>query len=255
MLQLKGLRKQFGDVTALGGVDLTVSSGETVALIGSSGCGKSTLLRMVIGLERPDAGQVALQGAPLPTQSQAIASWRRRMGYVIQEGGLFPHLDGRDNVALQARYFGWAEPCIAARVDALRQLVHLPEDCLERYPRQLSGGQRQRLSLMRALMLDPDVLLLDEPLGALDPMIRSELQRDLRQIFRRLGKTVLLVTHDVAEARYLGDRLVLMAQGTILQQGTYDDLRNTPATPFVRDFLEAQRPLLDDDALGEEKTP
>lgn len=251
MLELRGLTKRFGDLTALGGIDLTVEAGTCVALIGSSGCGKSTLLRMAIGLERPDAGQVVLQGAPLPTESHAIANWRRRMGYVIQEGGLFPHLDGRGNVALQARYFGWAEDCIAARIDSLRQLVHLPADCLERYPRQLSGGQRQRLSLMRALMLDPDVLLLDEPLGALDPMIRSELQRDLRQIFRRLGKTVLLVTHDVAEARYLGDRLVLMAEGQILQQGTYGDLYSSPATPFVRDFLAAQRPLLDEDEAAD----
>lgn len=243
MLTLTDIGKRFGAVVALDAVDLTVEAGETVALIGPSGCGKSTLLRSIIALEVPDTGQLTLDGESLPHADDGrLRDWRRRMGYVIQEGGLFPHLDGRDNVALQARYFGWDEGTLAARLEELRELVHLPPECLDRFPHQLSGGQRQRLSLMRALVMDPEVLLLDEPLGALDPMIRAELQQDLRQIFQSLGKTVVLVTHDLWEARRLGDRLVLMLEGRIVQQGRYEDLEQNPATPFVHRFLDAQRP-------------
>lgn len=244
MLKLHRLTQRYGAVTALDDVSLDIAAGETVALIGPSGCGKSTLLRLVVALAFPDSGQIHLHGESLVDADGArLSAWRRRMGYVIQEGGLFPHLNGHDNVALQARYFGWSPEDVTRRIETLRRLVHLPPDCLERFPRQLSGGQRQRLGLMRALMLDPEVLLLDEPLGALDPMIRADLQRDLRDIFRELGKTVLVVTHDVAEARYLGDRLVLMADGRIVQQGQYEDLLQRPATPFVQRFLAAQRPL------------
>ena len=163
------------------------------------------------------------------------------MGYVIQDGGLFPHLTGRANVAIAAECLGRDPASIAARVDELRQLVRLPGDALDRYPAQLSGGQRQRISLMRALMLDPALLLLDEPLAALDPMIRADLQEDLRDIFRALAKTVLLVTHDMGEALFFGDRIVLMREGSIVQEGTPEDLLHRPADPFVSRFIQAQR--------------
>ena len=166
---------------------------------------------------------------------------RRKMGYVIQDGGLFPHLTAEANVTLMARHIGWPRERIEPRLAELLGLTQLARDTLGRFPAQLSGGQRQRVSLMRALMLDPDVLLLDEPLGALDPMIRSDLQEDLARIFRSLAKTVVLVTHDLGEAAYLGEHLVLLREGRTVQQGTLAELAGAPAEPFVERFLRAQR--------------
>jgi len=163
------------------------------------------------------------------------------MGYVIQEGGLFPHLSVRDNVTVMARYLRRDASWIDCRLNELAQLVRLPEEMLKRFPAQLSGGQRQRVSLMRALMLDPDLLLLDEPLGALDPMIRYELQQELKAIFSQLGKTVIMVTHDIAEAAFFGQTLVLMRDGHIVQAGPFKELAQTPVEPFVEQFITAQR--------------
>jgi osmoprotectant transport system ATP-binding protein len=163
------------------------------------------------------------------------------MGYVIQDGGLFPHLDAAQNVTLMARHLGWPSTRIEARLDEIVRMTRFPGEALDRYPLQLSGGQRQRVALMRALMLDPDVLLLDEPLGALDPLVRRELQDDLAALFVSLRKTVVLVTHDLDEAAFFGGRLVLMREGRIVQQGSLDDLLRRPADPFVSVFVKAQR--------------
>jgi osmoprotectant transport system ATP-binding protein len=163
------------------------------------------------------------------------------MGYVIQEGGLFPHLTAGDNVTLMARQMNWGRDRIAKRLQELAAITRFPRDGLDRFPLQLSGGQRQRVSLMRALILDPDVLLLDEPLGALDPMIRTELQADLKSIFQELEKTVVLVTHDLGEAAFFGDVIVLIREGQIVQTGTLPELLQTPAEPFVTNFINAQR--------------
>jgi osmoprotectant transport system ATP-binding protein len=239
MLEVRQLVKRFGGQTALGPIDLVAPEGKNTVLIGPSGCGKSTLLRLLNGLLQPDGGSVRFGGSEVSPDS-ALAV-RRRMGYVIQDGGLFPHLTGLGNAALLARYLGWSRDRVARRAAELAALVRLPEEMLERYPAQLSGGQRQRVSLMRALMLDPPVLLLDEPLGALDPIVRSELQEDLREIFRELGKTVVLVTHDIGEAWYFGDELVLLRDGTIVQKGTLEDMMERPADEFVTRFLKAQR--------------
>jgi osmoprotectant transport system ATP-binding protein len=243
MIILDSVTKRYGDTVAVGGVDLEADAGATTVLIGPSGSGKSTLLRLIIGLIRPDAGTVRVQGDPL--QSSTLRAQRHRMGYVIQEGGLFPHLTGRRNASLLAHHLGWGDDRIEARIRELTDLVQLAPDRLAQYPDELSGGQRQRVSLMRALMLDPDVLLLDEPLGALDPMIRADLQDDLRAIFRRLGKTVVLVTHDVGEAAYFGDHVVLLRQGTVEQRGTMHNLVHDPASDFVTSFIQAQRAPLD----------
>ena len=241
MFELAAISRSFGPVSAVSGVTLTVARGRTTVLIGPSGCGKSTLLRLMNGLEPPDAGAVAFDGeAVTPATAPAL---RRRMGYVIQEGGLFPHLTAAGNVALMARWLGWDAARIEARMGKLAALVQLPEDTLSRYPAQLSGGQRQRVGLMRALMLDPDALLLDEPLGALDPIIRFELQDELKAIFARLGKTVVLVTHDIAEACFLGDEIVLMRDGRLVQQGPPYALIEDPADDFVRRFVAARRTL------------
>ena len=163
------------------------------------------------------------------------------MGYVLQDGGLFPHLSARNNVSLMAEHLGWSSKRIVSRIEELAELTHFPVDGLDRFPLQLSGGQQQRVSLMRALMLDPEVLLLDEPLGALDPMIRFELQNDLREIFSRLRKTVVMVTHDLAEAAFFGDTIVLLRGGRIVQKGTLQQMLGAPADEFVTRFIQAQR--------------
>jgi osmoprotectant transport system ATP-binding protein len=239
MIDLAGVCKSFGPVAALRPTTLAVPDGRTTVLIGPSGCGKSTLLRLVLGLTWPDAGKVRFDGVPVTPAT--VRSVRLRAGYVVQDGGLFPHLTARGNVTLMARQLGWAKERIAARVAELAKLARLPADSLDRYPVQLSGGQRQRVGLMRALMLDPPALLLDEPMAALDPLVRADLRADLKAIFRELHKTVLLVTHDLAEAAALGDRVVLMRDGAIVQEGPMAELESAPADPFVTRFIHAQR--------------
>src|SRR5215471_10650159 len=206
-LELAGVSKRYGATAALEAIDLSIPAARTTALIGPSGCGKSTLLRLLVGLVRPDAGEIRFDGAPL--RALDLIALRRRMGYVIQESGLFPHLTAAENATLMSRPLRWPAARRATRLDELVALTRFPAEALGRYPTELSGGQRQRVSLMRALLLDPDVVLLDEPLGALDPLGRAELRDDLRRIFRALGKTAVLVTHDVAEAAALGDVVVV----------------------------------------------
>ncbi len=239
VFEAAGVIKRYDGATALGPLRLTVEAGSTTALIGPSGAGKSTLLRMLNGLVWPDAGEVKFRGHPLPREG--LPGLRRQIGYVVQGGGLFPHLDARENAALVARWLRWDEARIAARIEELSAVARLPLDALSRFPRQLSGGQAQRVSLMRALMLDPEVLLLDEPLGALDPITRFDLQQDLREAFARLRKTVVLVTHDLAEAAFLADHAVLLKDGRIVQEGRVEDLARAPADEFVAHFVRAHR--------------
>lgn len=243
ILRVVAASKTFGRVQALAPTTLELPAGQTTVLIGPSGSGKSTLLRLMVGLIRPDSGRVLWGEQELgPATVQEI---RRHIGYVVQEGGLFPHLTARANATLMARHLGWSAPRIDARIEELRALARLPADLLDRFPAQLSGGQRQRVGIMRALMLDPDLLVLDEPLGALDPLVRAELQDDLLAVFRTLGKSVVMVTHDLDEAAFFGQRLVLMQDGRIVQQGSLTDLAHAPADPFVTRFLRAQRPRME----------
>ena len=216
-----------------------MESGKTTVLIGPSGCGKSTLLRLIIRLVEPDSGSIEFDGKPVTSEN--IDASRRRIGYVIQEGGLFPHLTARANVLLMARHIGKSEEETHNRLLELCELTRFSQSLLRRYPVELSGGQRQRVSLMRGLMLSPELLLLDEPLGALDPLVRVSLQNDLKQIFTHLDQTVILVTHDLTEAIYFADEIVLMNEGRIIQKGTITDLRERPAGPFVSEFINAQR--------------
>ncbi|MEO6137290.1 MAG: ATP-binding cassette domain-containing protein [Luteimonas sp.] len=241
MFELRQVTRHYGNAVALDGVDLTITAGRTTALIGPSGAGKSSVLRMLLGLDWPDSGEVRFDDAPL--RRDALLEHRRRIGYVIQEGGLFPHLTAAANAGLLARTLGWSAQRIASRIDDLATLCQLPRDALVRYPAELSGGQRQRVGLIRALMLDPPVLLLDEPLAALDPIVRNELQTQMRTLFAGLHKTVVLVTHDVAEAAYLGDTLVLLRDGRVLQQGSARELMDMPTDAFVPAFMTAQRTL------------
>lgn len=239
MLQLIDVAKSFGDRVVLQRMSLDIPHGKATALLGPSGCGKSTLLRVVAGLIAPDYGKILFDGEELTARN--LQQMRRKLGFVLQDGGLFPHLTGRANAGLLARHLRWPIPQINARVEQLADLTRLPHDVLCRYPHQMSGGQRQRVGIMRALMLDPELILLDEPMGALDPLVRYELQNDLKLIFQTLNKTVLLVTHDLGEADYLGDDVVLLKDGRIIQRGTLDDLANRPQDPFVTDFIRAQR--------------
>jgi osmoprotectant transport system ATP-binding protein len=199
------------------------------------------LLRIMLGLIWPDSGQVVIGGTQIRPDN--IRQFRRNIGYVTQVGGLFPHLSNLDNILLAARYFG-VEAKARTQLDSLMEMTELSPDLLERFPAELSGGQRQRVSLIRALILEPSLILLDEPMAALDPMIRAELQTDLKRIFSELKKTVILVTHDVAEAAFLGDQIVLMYQGQIAQQGSFAELLHHPKTAFVTDFLAAQRTFI-----------
>jgi len=239
--ELHEVSRRYGSLAALDQVSLRFPAGSVTALIGSSGSGKSTLLRVLLGLEWPDQGYVQVDGHVL--ERTQVLELRRRVGYVIQDGGLFPHLTALGNLALLPHHLGWSRDRIRARAEELVALTHLPPSALERYPAELSGGQRQRVALMRGLMLDPGALLLDEPLGALDPIVRHELQDELKQIFDQLGKTVIVVTHDIAEAAWFADRIVLMRQGRVVQDGRLEDLRLRPADPFVTRFVEAQRTL------------
>lgn len=239
MLSLEAVQKSFGAVRALCSTTFAFEANKTSVLIGPSGSGKSTLLRLLMGLVTPDAGQVTFQDASVSAEGWLAV--RRRMGYVVQEGGLFPHLSAYNNVILMARYLRLPFSDIERRLEELCALVRLNKTTLARKPAELSGGERQRVSLMRALMLDPDVLLLDEPFGALDPMIRSELQMDLREIFRSLQKTTVLVTHDLGEAALLGDTLVLMREGKIVQAGPLSELVEQPADVFVTRFVHAHK--------------
>lgn len=252
MLSLCGVDKSYNNREILREIDLEIPPNKTSVLIGPSGSGKSTILRIIIGLIQADCGAVRLDGEEIGSGN--IMAIRHRMGYVIQEGGLFPHLTARGNVSLLARHLGWNDDRIGRRVDELAELTHLRQDELDRFPAQLSGGQRQRVSLIRALMLDPEVLLLDEPLGALDPMIRSDLQMELREIFRSLQKTVVLVTHDISEAGFFGDLIVLLRDGRIVQQGKIGALLSKPADEFVTRFINAQRPRLQDGESFQDET-
>ncbi len=243
LIRLEAVSKSYNGAPALQPTNLEVEAGKTTALIGPSGCGKSTLLRLMMGLIPPTSGRVLFEDTLVSPET--AVSLRRRMGYMIQDGGLFPHLTAAQNVLLMARHLGRPAQEYQKRLLDLCDLTRFPQEGLERYPVELSGGQRQRVSLMRALMLQPDALLLDEPLGALDPLVRAALQTDLKEIFQRLGQTVVLVTHDMAEAGFLGDTIVLLREGHIVQQGSLADLRERPAEPFVSDFLSAQRSLVE----------
>jgi osmoprotectant transport system ATP-binding protein len=234
--------KVFGNDVAVSDINLEIPRGQITALIGPSGCGKSTILRLIVGLITPDTGEIQFDGERIAAAT--IMKIRRRLGYVIQDGGLFPHLTARRNLALQSNLFGKNRDEIEKRIAELCALTKFPNNGLGRYPLELSGGQRQRVSLMRALMLSPELLLLDEPFAALDPLVRVNLQRDLKEICAQLQQTVLVVTHDLPEAAFLTNDIVLVNEGRIVQRGSIADLRAKPANEFAREFISAQRSLI-----------
>jgi osmoprotectant transport system ATP-binding protein len=240
VIAIESVEKSYEGRRVLGPLSLEVAAGARLAVVGPSGGGKSTLLRVVLGLVRPDAGRVVIAGEVM-TDANELAV-RRRIGYVVQEGGLFPHLTGERNVTLVARHLGWDEGRMRARVAELAAMTGLDAGALARWPVQLSGGQRQRVGVMRALFLDPPVVLMDEPLGALDPVTRRRLQAELSTLFRSLAKTVMVITHDVAEAAFLADEAVVLRGGTIVQRGSIAAMAKAPADDFVRELLAPGSP-------------
>jgi osmoprotectant transport system ATP-binding protein len=244
MIRLEGVSKRFpgAERAAVETLDLAVAEGSVCALIGPSGCGKSTTLRMVNRLVEPDSGRVLVAGEDV-TRGDPVAL-RRRIGYVLQGVGLFPHRSVADNVGTVPGLLGWKRARIAARVDAMLDLVGLdPAAYRTRRPHELSGGQRQRVGVARALAADPPVLLMDEPFGAVDPVARNRLQAEIGAILRNLGKTVLIVTHDIDEAMRMGDRVVLMREGRIVQADTPARILAHPADAYVAGFVGQDRAL------------
>lgn len=240
LIELDDVRKHFGppgrEVIAVDGVSLEVEEGETVCLIGTSGSGKTTVLKMVNRLVEPTAGRVRVAG--LDVSGSDVIRLRRSMGYVIQKGGLFPHLTVARNVGLLCELEGWSREDIRRRVEELLELVNLPAaEFADRFPHELSGGQQQRVGVARALALDPKIVLMDEPFGALDPITRGELHGEFLRLEEQVKKTILLVTHDLAEAFKLGGRVAVMDRGRLLQVGSEEDLRQRPADAFVAELV------------------
>lgn len=225
-------------VRAVGSVDLDVHAHETLCLIGTSGSGKTTLLKLMNRLLEPSRGRVLLEGQDAAELD--VVALRRRMGYVIQAGGLFPHMTVGRNIGLLCELEGWDATRREARVRELLELVQLPPDTFAgRWPRELSGGQRQRVGVARALALDPPILLMDEPFGALDPITRHELRREFTALEASMRKTIVFVTHDMHEAFMLADRVALLDHGSLAQVGHEQDFRDRPASAFVSEFLAA----------------
>ena len=239
MILVDRISKSFSGIPVLRDLTFSVGEGETIALLGLSGSGKTTALKTICGLHVPDEGKIVLNGEILNQDN--LNKLRRQIGYVIQDGGLFPHLTAHGNLSLVGLEAGMSEVKLQERITELAEMTKIPLDLLKQYPRQLSGGQRQRIGIMRALLLDPNYLLLDEPMGALDPITREELQSELKELFKRLGKTVVLVTHDLYEAMHLSRRIILLNEGKIAQEGHMDELINNPSNEFVKRFVKAQK--------------
>lgn len=243
MIELEDVTKVFTDpegrkTKAVHGLSLSVAQGETLSLIGTSGCGKSTTMKLINRLLEPTSGVVRYAGKDV--QSWDPIRLRRSIGYVVATGGLFPHMTAADNIGILCGLEGWAEERTATRVRELLALVNLdPDQFAGRYPKELSGGQRQRVGLARALALDPDCVLMDEPFGALDPITRDQIHDEFVELRDRVNKTIILVTHDMDEAFKLANRVALMSEGQIVQLGEPSDFLSAPATPFVEQFLQS----------------
>jgi osmoprotectant transport system ATP-binding protein len=239
IIELAGVTKTWPGGTAVGPLTLAIAAGEFVAILGGSGCGKTTTLKMINGLVEADGGEVRIQGAPAGAEPGYLR--RRRIGYVFQEIGLFPHLTVAENVAVGPRLAGWPKERAAKRVAELLDLVALPPDAGQRLPAALSGGQRQRVGVARALAAEPAIVLMDEPFGALDPVVREGLGREYRALHERLGLTTVMVTHDVTEALLLADRILVMDKGAVLADDRPGALLADHPQPVVRALMETPR--------------
>ncbi len=239
--------KIFGNKAAVDKISFTVNEGENVVLLGTSGCGKTTTLRMINRLTETTSGNISVAGKNIKDVSPE--ELRRNIGYVLQHNGLFPHYTIAENIAIVPELLKWPKQKIIKRTSELLEQLHLPQDYLALYPQQLSGGQQQRVGLARALAADPPVLLMDEPFGALDAVTRAGITREFGQLEVLKNKTIVLVTHDIREAFDLGDKILLMDKGKIVQEGTPADLLFNPVNNFVSSFFEDQRMQLELNAV------
>lgn len=252
MIELDRVTKRFGHgetaIVAVDDLTLTIDAGEVVVLLGSSGCGKTTTLRMINRLIEPTSGSIRIDGEEI--LRLPVHELRRRIGYVIQQSGLFPHRTVLDNVTTVPRLLGWDKSKRNSRALEMLELVGLDSGTSKKYPAQLSGGQQQRVGVARALAADPNILLMDEPFGAVDPIVRAQLQREFLKLQQDMGKTVVFVTHDVDEAILLGNRIAVMRTGGhVVQIGTAAEILANPASEFVSEFTGERDVVFDADGV------
>lgn len=254
MIEVRHITKRFGTHLAVDNISFTIGDGENAVFLGTSGCGKTTLLKMINRLIEPDSGEISIGGRPV--NAKRPEQLRREIGYVFQNNGLFPHYTIGENIGIVPRLLGWDKAKIAARTTQLMEKLHLPPDQYrDAYPHELSGGQQQRVGIARALAANPPVLLMDEPFGALDPITRASVRKDFKELDELRSTTIVLVTHDVQEAFELADRIFLMDKGTIVQQGTPDQLLFEPGGEYAREFFEEQRFQLEAARIGSADYP
>ncbi len=242
MIRIEKVSKSFDGHVVVKDISLVFDPQKTHVVIGASGCGKSTLLKMMIGLIPPDEGSIKIE---IPENLESAPYQAQKIGYVVQNGGLFPHLTAKENISIMGSALGMPQEKIDARVDELGWLTSFTKKLLHSYPGDLSGGQLQRASLMRALFLDPPILLMDEPLGALDPILRSEIQGELKEIFLKLKKTVVLVTHDLPEASFLGDTITLLHNGEVEQSSARKEFFSRPKSDYAKKFIDSHRVIVE----------
>ena len=229
--------KRYGDTVVLSEIDLEIPNQRTTVIVGQSGSGKTTLLRMVNGLIRPDSGRLEVFGDLVPEGN--IENFRRKIGYAVQGAGLFPHVSVKENIVLIARLVGWSSQDLDERFEMLMRQMELPLDLSDRIPNELSGGQQQRVGLCRALMLKPKLLLLDEPFSAVDPLTRLELYEVVEKLISNEAVSIVMVSHDLGEAKRLGDRMVVLQNGIILQNDLISNVIGNPATPYVERLVQS----------------
>lgn len=240
MIEFKNIKKAFKNTIILKDINLTINEGELVVFIGPSGCGKTTTLKMINKLITPSSGEILLDGRNILEED--TIKLRRKMGYVIQQTGLFPHMTVGENIALVASLEKWSEEKVEKRIYEMLKLVGLtPEQFIDKYPNELSGGQQQRVGIARAFMMDPEIILMDEPFSALDPITRTQLQDEIYNIQQEVKKTIIFVTHDMDEALRLGDKICIMKDGAIVQLGTPEEILKNPANDFVSEFIGKDR--------------
>ena len=237
IITFTNVSKRYGDTVVLSEIELEIPNGQTTVIVGQSGSGKTTLLRMVNGLIKPDSGRLEVFGDLVPEEN--IENFRRKIGYAVQGAGLFPHVSVKENIVLIARLVGWSIEDIDERFEMLMRQMELPLDLSDRIPNELSGGQQQRVGLCRALMLKPILLLLDEPFSAVDPLTRLELYEVVEKLISNEAVSIVMVSHDLGEAKRLGDRMVVLQNGIILQNDLISNVIGNPATPYVERLVQS----------------
>ena len=237
IITFTNVSKRYGDTVVLSEIELEIPNGQTTVIVGQSGSGKTTLLRMVNGLIKPDSGRLEVFGDLVPEEN--IENFRRKIGYAVQGAGLFPHVSVKENIVLIARLEGWSSQDLDERFEMLMRQMELPLDLSDRIPNELSGGQQQRVGLCRALMLKPKLLLLDEPFSAVDPLTRLELYEVVEKLISNEAVSIVMVSHDLSEAKRLGDRMVVLQNGIILQNDLISNVIGNPATPYVERLVQS----------------